>query len=413
MCELPDVKFENFVAAKACLQKTLVSLGGIAERLAINEDQNGKKVWRVQISAQGTFPRPQEKNFVAVRAVLNQHVPRRGVLRSITLDCDMGPTPSWRWEVSYGIQKPTRLQRAIKSLVVAAKSVSCLEMQPVASEKARHAKRLSSFDTEQQKRRYFYELRNMKKSARVNNMANISQTQNQKISTPPKSVKSSNVHGDTRSTAQEKKQKIKTPPKSLESSNVHSDTRNTAQEKKTYATVAKNQAALKQGALKTDSCHTPLPSRTEKKQWQSDKHLLVHAKGQPFVKGETIPGTYTATPPNYEQWAIKEKLYRIQKPDIELAVALRVIKNCKCKTPNTYFSLKDHQEHGWAISVVKRASESIRACDISSIYEEVKDRLGINEEYLQSFSIKETLQDRISLTNLPHNGNTKYHVLCV
>lgn len=75
MCNLPDVKFENFAAAKSCLQSTLAPAGAIMSRTAIEKDQNGKLKWLVYLAAPGKSLSPTEANSVAVKANLNQHVP--------------------------------------------------------------------------------------------------------------------------------------------------------------------------------------------------------------------------------------------------------------------------------------------------------------------------------------------------
>jgi hypothetical protein len=80
-CNLPNVKFENFAAAKAVLQKTYAPIGAIIKRLSIQQDQNGKAVWRACFSSTGTFPTPNISNFAVVRSRLNQCAPKRSVLR--------------------------------------------------------------------------------------------------------------------------------------------------------------------------------------------------------------------------------------------------------------------------------------------------------------------------------------------
>lgn len=93
-CELPNVQFENFVTARACLHSTLQPAGALVKRLAIQADKNGKSVWRVILQSTDQFPAPIAANFSVVRARLNQSVPRRGVLRTINLECDKVPRKS-------------------------------------------------------------------------------------------------------------------------------------------------------------------------------------------------------------------------------------------------------------------------------------------------------------------------------
>jgi hypothetical protein len=65
-CNLPNVSFENFAAAKSCLQKTLAPVGAVVKRLSIQRDQNGKDLWRVVISATGACPASIVANFAAI-----------------------------------------------------------------------------------------------------------------------------------------------------------------------------------------------------------------------------------------------------------------------------------------------------------------------------------------------------------
>lgn len=162
-CNLPDVKFENFAAAKSCLQSKLQSIGGVVKRLAIVADQNARNVWRVILSAQNAFPQPAANNFVAVRALLNQHIPHRGVLRTINLECDMSTTEQWYWEVTYGIKTTSRIQKAIVQLKTIAKTVApCLKTEPVIRRVEQKIEKLSSLEKSKNNSRFFYQLRKAK-----------------------------------------------------------------------------------------------------------------------------------------------------------------------------------------------------------------------------------------------------------
>lgn len=163
MCELPDVKFENFVAAKACLQSTLSLIGGVVERISIRQDQNGRAVWRVTLNGSGNFPTPDPSNFIAIRAVLNRHIPKRGVLRTINLEVDMSPTQTWRWEVCYGIKKTSRIRQAIKSLKNVITTVTpCLQGTAETTQLRRQVNSLEKLEKTKNDRRFFYQLRKKK-----------------------------------------------------------------------------------------------------------------------------------------------------------------------------------------------------------------------------------------------------------
>lgn len=161
--ELPDVKFENFAAAKACLQTTLASTGALVKDLSILSDQNGKAVWCITISSSGTFPAPTPDNFVRVRAVLNQHIPHRGVLRQISRICKMSTTQEWLWNVTYGVKAPSKIRKAIVALTNVIKEVTpCLRSAPQLQTAIRKRERLSNLEQSKQKRRFFYQLRHKK-----------------------------------------------------------------------------------------------------------------------------------------------------------------------------------------------------------------------------------------------------------
>lgn len=161
--ELPDVKFENFAAAKSCLQTTLTSTGAIVKELSILSDQNGKAVWQVVLSASGNFPAPTPENFTRVRAVLNQHIPHRGVLRQITRICRMSTTQEWFWTVTYGIKKMSKIRRAITSLTAIIKEVTpCLKSSPLLQTAIRKREKLSSLEQSKERKRFYYQLRHKK-----------------------------------------------------------------------------------------------------------------------------------------------------------------------------------------------------------------------------------------------------------
>lgn len=163
--ELPDVKFENFAAAKACLQNILTSTGALVKELSILSDQNGKANWVVYLSPTGSFPAPTPDNFVRVRAVLNQHIPHCGVLRQITRICKMSTTEEWLWMVTYGVNKTSRLKRAINALSSVIKKVTpCLKSSPQLQTAIRKRERLSNLEHSKNRKRFFYQLRH-KKSA--------------------------------------------------------------------------------------------------------------------------------------------------------------------------------------------------------------------------------------------------------
>lgn len=162
---LPDVKFENFAAAKTCLQTTLSSTGAIVKTLSIQSDQNGKDAWAVTIAASGTFPAPTPENFVRVRAVLNQHIPNRGVLRQITRICQMSATEEWLWLVTYGVKKNSRIRAAITALNAAIRQVTpCLKTTPILQTAIRKKEKLTNLEQLKNRRRFFYKRRTAKKA---------------------------------------------------------------------------------------------------------------------------------------------------------------------------------------------------------------------------------------------------------
>lgn len=203
MCNLPDVKFENFVAARSCLQTTLAPSGAVVGRISIQQDQNGKAKWRVNLSASGNFPIPNETNFVRVRAVLNQHVPHRGVLSTINLESDYSTTEGWNWEVTYSIKKVTKLRRAINTLSAVIKTATpCLKIQPTIRTAIVKKENLEKLETTKNRKRFFFNLRQARKSkepkdTNVSSKTDASKKQFVKGETllPTQTVrKSTNVH---------------------------------------------------------------------------------------------------------------------------------------------------------------------------------------------------------------------------
>lgn len=163
--ELPDVKFENFAAAKACLQHILTSTGALVKELSIMSDQNGKAVWSITLDTSGNFPAPTPENFVRVRAVLNQHIPHKGVLRQITRICQMSTVEKWYWNVTYGVKKTSKLRKAINALSAVIKEVTpCLRDAPRLQTAIRKRERLSNLEESKNKKRFFYQLRHKKPS---------------------------------------------------------------------------------------------------------------------------------------------------------------------------------------------------------------------------------------------------------
>lgn len=167
MCELPDVKFENFAAARSCLQSTLAPIGAIVKSLSIQQDQNGKAKWRVHIAASGSFPAPTQVNFVAVRALLNQHVPRRSVLSTILLFAADSNVETWLWEVTYGIKKVSKLRKAITTLQTVINTITpCLKTAPLVQTAIKKKKSLEHLERTKKQRRFFYELRQLRKATK-------------------------------------------------------------------------------------------------------------------------------------------------------------------------------------------------------------------------------------------------------
>lgn len=158
--ELPDVKFENFAAARRCLQIALSSTGAVVKDLSIQDDQNGKAVWLVTLTSSRSFPAPTPDNFVAVRSVLNQHIPHRGVLRQIHRICHMSTALEWAWTVTYGVKKASRIAKAIATLTKVIKEVTpCLKSSPQLQTAIRKRERLNNLEATKSRRRFFYNLR--------------------------------------------------------------------------------------------------------------------------------------------------------------------------------------------------------------------------------------------------------------
>lgn len=163
-CMLPDVKFENFAAARSCLQTTLQPKGAVVRELSIQTDQNGKAKWRVTLAATGAFPSPAQHNFVAVRAKLNQCVPHRGVLSTIMLYEAYTQVREELWEVTYSVKKTTRIERAVKRVAdCLAKTVPCIKTMPKIRSVLAKADKLTTIQYEKKRAEHFYQLRKAKK----------------------------------------------------------------------------------------------------------------------------------------------------------------------------------------------------------------------------------------------------------
>lgn len=166
-CSLPDVKSENYVAARSCLQKTLSPIGAVVHDLSIQEDQNSNKLWRVTISATGAFPEPETGDFVMVRKLLNQNAPSRAVLRQVTRTIVFTSKPQTLWAITYGVKKETRIQRAVATIInKVAKVVPCLSNLPTISKQLKKCEKLSALEKSKEDKRKFYQLRQLKKAGR-------------------------------------------------------------------------------------------------------------------------------------------------------------------------------------------------------------------------------------------------------
>lgn len=167
MCELPDVKFENFAAARSCLQSVLFPKGAILRDISIESDQNGKAKWRVHLASSGTFPAPTANQFVAVRAVLNQNIPARGVLSTIKLYTRFSTTEERLWEVTYSIKKVSKLRSAIATLTQTFKTLTpCLKQQPTIRAAIAKKDKLVQLERVKRDRVKFYQLRMAKRAAK-------------------------------------------------------------------------------------------------------------------------------------------------------------------------------------------------------------------------------------------------------
>lgn len=364
MSDIPDVKFENFAAAKACLQTTLAPSGAVVRRLSIQRDQNGKAAWRVQLTSSDAFPMPDPANFVAVRAVLNRYVPKGAVLRTINLEEDESPIHSWRWEVCYGKQKTSRIRRAVNHLVNAIKEATpCLKATAETTQMKRHVERLEALERLKGKRRFYYDLRQSKKALR---------------------------------TQQASKQLVAASPSNVTSQVKPKDSTRTVEPKK------KNQETIT-----THHSKSTITSTTD-----------AHGYGR-FVLKEVIPGTTsqasnstnTLYKPNYDQWAIKNIVYGIKTINIELLTSLRLIVYCQCKTPAVYLSFGQHVEYAYAISIVKAASERINGSNIRAVYLELLQRSGYTDSFVRTFKISERITERVAINIQPHTSDV--HIMCL
>lgn len=164
-CVLPEVIPENFVACRTCLQSTMTPIGGVVRTLAISNKPNGSSTWRVTLSrsteTNNTFPDPDVGNFVAIRALLSQHVPAKGVLKTTERVMNYSTTTEWLWEITYGIKtKPSRVRKVLQTMAATIKNVTpCLAAAPKIRSLKKKAAKLSDKEKEASKRRYFFNLR--------------------------------------------------------------------------------------------------------------------------------------------------------------------------------------------------------------------------------------------------------------
>lgn len=266
MCNLPDVKFENFVAARSCLQKTLAPTGAIVNKVSINKNQNGLSKWRVQLSASGDFPLPLLSNYVKVRAVLSQHTPKRGVLSTVTLECDYSTTEEWFWEVTYGIKKVSKISKALAQISDAIKTVTpCLKTQPLIRQGEKKMAHLRHLERTKSTARFFYKIRQEKKASK-----DVSKTQ----------AKPSEK-GDVLRQDQSVSKMTRTKKASSDVS-------------KTYATK------------------------------QFVKGEVLH----PTRKVSNVTRTPTNFKPNYEDWDVRSILYSLKTVTVMDAKALSIIRAC-------------------------------------------------------------------------------------
>lgn len=388
MCEIPDVKFENFAAAKACLQTTLTPSGAIVQRLSIQQDQNGKAAWRVVLTSTQTFPAPDPANFIAVRAVLNRYVPRRAVLRTINLEEDESPTHAWRWEVCYGIQRTSRIRRAVDKLVAAiSEAAPCLKSTAATTQMTQHVKRLQDLEKTKERRRFFYSLRKSRSQLKRPSNELTSTTQ----SVTPSQARDRIVPANKVAEAQSV-----TPSRARDCNSTQGS-----------EPVTPNQArgsAVKRACAKTSH----------------EKGTTNRSPSYPnFRRGGIIPGSkpktktelqaYNNTAPDYDQWAIKSIVYEIKKIDVELLTSMRLIAKCTCRQ-GTFPSFQDHVVYAHAISVVKAASERINGQNINAVYLELLQRSGITDDFVSTFRMSDRIVERLVLH--PHPQTQYIHIMC-
>lgn len=166
---LPDANVQNFAAARACLQSYLAPIGAIVQKLGIQQNQNGVSLWRVLLSSTLNFPSPTSANFTAVRAVLNNAVPQRGVLRTIELYVPNSQQPTWYWEVCYGTKTKTRGQKALKALKSVIRKVTpCLQGTAVQTLARTQHTALLRVVREKENSRKYYQIRQEKLRQKAN-----------------------------------------------------------------------------------------------------------------------------------------------------------------------------------------------------------------------------------------------------
>lgn len=170
MCALPEVKPENYAAAKACLQKYVSLQGGALHSLSIQEDQNGKREWVTRLRSVSRLPDPTMRDFKRIRTVLIQNLPERAILRTITVVVEYKETPMWLWEVKYTVKKISGISKTINTLKEAlASATPTMEHTAKTTSVIRQLKELKTLDKTKNVSRYFYELRQRRKTARQQN----------------------------------------------------------------------------------------------------------------------------------------------------------------------------------------------------------------------------------------------------
>lgn len=337
MCELPDVKFENIGAAKACFQSTLTPLGAIVRKLSMIQNQNGQLTWKINLTSERDFPRPVLANFFQVRTVLSKNTPVRGILRSINLECDESPSPEWVWVVTYSVQRISRIKKAISNIAKTISGLStCLSDTAESTKLIRKTESLKELEKTKAKRRFFYNLRRSKAKSQPNERSTDGSTPCRKVKSSPSKDQSANTSA------------LKT-----KSGN-----------KTNYSNFSKGDT---------------IPGTTS----NSSKPKIL------------------AIAPKYDEWAIKSIVYEIKKIDIDLLTSMSLITSCKCKEPNVYPSYEEQQRYAFAFSQVKLASERITAQNINAVYLELLQRSGYTKEFVETFQLSANRESKVILRTHP------------